>query len=121
MEQLSWLYRENVNDYVDGFNPSDFINTAYGIKITNNQLAIYSATIYDIDNGGDIYKPITPNNIEYAVQSKGSKHFVKKTDFAVLEKDFETLETNVETLNTNTQALLTEIETILDSVVSVNE
>lgn len=115
LKQLIWLNSENVNDYVKvNFNPTDFVNQDYGIRFYNNKLAIYSATLTDIDNGVNIYKPITSNNIAYAVQAKGSVYFVKKTDFDTLQNKVETLETDLTTLKT-------EIETILESVVTVDE
>ena len=121
LEQIVWLNSENVNDYVDSFNPSDFISSSYGIYIIGGKLAINSATLTDIDNGLNIYKPITSNNIAYAVQTKGNNIFAKKTDFTTLQNKVEILETNVDTLGTDLDTLKTEIETILESVVSIDE
>lgn len=107
LKEIAWITSENVNDYVDSFNPSDFINSSYGIYTLGGRLAINSATQTDIHNGYDNYKPITSNNIDYAVKLKGKNYFVDKTEFNTLETDLTTLKT--------------EIETILESVVSINE
>lgn len=121
LKEIAWITSENVNDYVDSFNPNDFINSSYGIYTLGGRLAINSATLTDIDNGLNIYKPITSNNIAYAVQTKGNNIFAKKTDFTTLQNKVEILETNVDTLGTDLDTLKTEIETILESVVSINE
>jgi hypothetical protein len=107
LKEIAWITSENVNDYVDSFNPNDFINSSYGIYTLGGRLAINSATQTDIHNGYDNYKPITSNNIDYAVKLKGKNYFVDKTEFNTLETDLTTLKT--------------EIETILESVVSINE
>ncbi len=107
LKEIAWITSENVNDYVDSFNPNDFINSSYGIYTLGGRLAINSATQTDIYNGYDTYKPITSNNIDYAVKLKGKNYFVDKTEFNTLETDLTTLKT--------------EIETILESVVSINE
>lgn len=122
LKEIIWLNSENVKDYVKvDFNPADFININYGIQFYNGKLAIYSATLTDIENGINNYKPITSNNIAYAVQTKGNNYFANKTDFTTLEKKVETLATNVDTLGTDLTTLKTEIETILESVVTVDE
>ena len=121
LKEIAWITSENVNDYVDGFNPNDFINSSYGIYTLGGRLAINSATLTDIDNGLNIYKPNTSNNIAYAVQTKGNNIFAKKTDFTTLQNKVEILETNVDTLGTDLDTLKTEIETILESVVSIDE
>lgn len=112
------LTSENVNDYIsidtNNLISKDMINLNYGIKLYNNCLAIQQASNAEIDAGSNTYKAITPNNIGYAVQKKGSSYFAGKTDFDNLKKE-------VETLNTDTQTLISEIETILESVVTVNE
>lgn len=114
MEQLTWLNSENVNDYVDSFNPADFINSNYGIRIYNNKLAINPASQTDINSGTDNYKPITSIYGAYLVQQKGKNYFADKTEFTNLKSNVETLETDLTTLKT-------EIETILESVVTVDE
>lgn len=114
VEQLVWLNSKNVNDYVDSFNPADFIYALYGIRIYNNKIATNPATQTDIDNGYDNFKPITSNTIAYAIQRKGANYFPTKDEFHYLHSEVETLETNLNTLKT-------EIETILESVVTVDE
>lgn len=114
LEQIVWLNSENVNDYVDSFNPSDFISSSYGIYIIGGKLAINSASQYDINSGTDNYKPITSYTGAYLVQQKGKNYFADKTEFNTLKDDVSTLGTNLDTLKT-------EIETILESVVSINE
>ena len=108
VEQLVWLNSENVNDYVKvNINLYNYLNSSYGIYATNGKLSVVSASQYDINNGSDNYKPITSNNIAYAVESKGKNYFPTKTEFTTLETDLTTLKT--------------EIETILESVVSIDE
>ena len=114
LKEIVWITSENVNDYVDSFNPSDFISSGYGIYTIGGKLAINSASQYDIINGIDNYKPITSNLIAYAVQTKGNNYFAKIKDFNDLQDKVETLETDLTTLKT-------EIETILESVVTVDE
>lgn len=114
VEQLVWLNSENVNDYVDSFNPADFIYALYGIRIYNNKIATNPATQTDIDNGYDNFKPVTSNTIAYAIQRKGANYFPTKDEFHYLHSEVETLGTDLTTLKT-------EIETILESVVTVDE
>lgn len=121
LKEIAWITSENVNDYVDSFNPSDFINSGYGIYTIGGKLAINPASQYDIINGTDNYKPITSNLIAYAIQNKGANIFANKTEFNTLKTNVETLENTVETLETDLTTLKTEIETILESVVSVDE
>lgn len=106
----------NINDYVDidtsNLLTKNMINSSYGIKLYNNILAVQQASNAEIDSGNDVYKSITPNNIDYAVKTKGNKYFTDKTSFANLSD-------NVSTLNEDLTTLKTEIEAILDSVVSV--
>lgn len=114
LEEIVWLNSKNVNDYVDGFNPADFINSSYGIRIYSNKLATNPATQTDIDNGYDTYKPITSNMGAYLVQQKGKNYFADKTEINTLKDDVSTLGTDLDTLKT-------EIETILESVVAIDE
>lgn len=83
------------------------INSTYGFRFINNNLATYAASQYEINAGTDQYKPITSNRIGYAVELKGNQFFARKEDFEVLE--------------TNIDNLISEMEEILDSVVNVNE
>lgn len=102
----------NINNYVN-IDTSRFIdkynniNSSYGTQIINNFLAIAPATQYEIDKGTAIYKPITAERIEYAVQTKGNKYFASKDDL----KD----------VQDNINKLVTDIEAVLDTVVDVNE
>ncbi len=122
LKEIIWLNSENVKDYVKvDFNPADFININYGIQFYNGKLAIYSATLTDIENGVNNYKPITSNNIAYAVQTKGNNYFAKKTDFTDLQDKVESVEEDISTLETDISTLKSEIETILESVVTVDE
>lgn len=108
LKEISWLTSENVNDYVKvNINLYNYLSSSYGIYATNGKLSVVSASQFDINNGSDNYKPITSNNIAYAVENKGKNYFPTKTEFT-------TLETNLNTLKT-------EIETILESVVTVDE
>ena len=99
----------NINDYVNidtsNFITRNMINSNYGIQIINGYLGISSATSSDINVGTNSYKPITPNNIDYAVKTKGTKYFATTEE--------------LQTLRDDTDKLLSEIETILDTVVSV--
>lgn len=114
LKEIAWITSENVNDYIDSFNPADFINSNYGITITSNKLAINPATQTDINSGYNNYKPITSYTGAYLVQQKGKNYFADKTEFTDLKS-------NVETLGTDLTTLKTEIETILESVVSIDE
>ena len=99
----------NINDYVsiDTSNllTINMVNSSFGIKLNGNNLAIQQALNAEIDSGNNVYKSITPNNIDYAVKTKGNKYFADKK--------------SVDDLNNDLTTLKTEIETILDSVVSV--
>lgn len=96
----------NIDDYVDtSIDTSNLISknnisAQYGIFFYGNYLTISSATNQEIDSGNNSYKPITPNNIDYAVKSKGEQYFADKTDLSTLQN---------------------EIEQILESVVNVSE
>ena len=60
------------------------INAAYGINrnTANNNLYIIKASDSDIDGKTNIYKPIVPSNLDYAVKSVGDGYYVKNTDWA---------------------------------------
>lgn len=117
-EQATLIDSLNYSDYIN-INTSQFlkksqINNAYGIRLYNNYLATFPATQAEINTGTNQYKPITPNTIAYAIQTKGRLYFADNTEF-------QELKTEVETLKSDTETLISEIETILDSVVNVNE
>lgn len=96
----------NIDNYVDtsidtsNLISKDNISAQYGIFLNGNYLTISSATNQEIDSGNNSYKSITPNNIDYAIQSKGKEYFAGKDDLSALQN---------------------EIEQILESVVRVNE
>ena len=118
-EQIVTINSKNVNDYVDVdtsnlINKTNNINSIYGIQFNGNYLRTFCATQNDINLGTDSYKPITSNNIDYAVNKKGTKYFFKKTSGEALEQ-------SLQDTNNNLNTLKEEIETILDSVVNINE
>ena len=101
----------NINDYVkiDTSNliTRNQINSAYGIQLKDNQLAITPATESEIELGQAIYKPITAQKIDYAVNNKGKKYFSTKEELQKVQD--------------NINNIITEIESVLDTVVNVNE
>jgi hypothetical protein len=60
------------------------INASYGINrnTANNNLYIIKATDSDINDKTNIYKPIVPANLDYAVKSVGDGYYVKNTEYA---------------------------------------
>lgn len=110
-EQATLIDSLNYSNYIkidtSQFIKASQVNNNYGLRFINNYLAIQAASQSDINIGTNVYKPITPSTISYAVQNKGATYFADKTEF--------------ETLKSDTESLISEIETILDSVVNINE
>lgn len=117
-EQATLIDSLNYSNYIkidtSQFIKASQVNNNYGLRFINNYLATYAASQYEINAGTNQYKPITPNTIAYAIQTKGRLYFADNTEF-------QELKTEVETLKSDTETLISEIETILDSVVNVNE
>lgn len=105
------LNTDNVNDYIDvdvdvsGEMRQEFtrrINNTYGMTLVGDYISFLPANYTEIDDSA-YYRVITPNNIGYAIQSKGQAYFANKS------------------LETEIHDLIIDMEEILDSVVAINE
>lgn len=105
------LNTDNINDFIDvdvdvsGEVRQEFtrrINNTYGMTLVGDYISFLPANYTEIDNSA-YYRVITPNNIGYAIQSKGQAYFANKS------------------LETEIHDLIIDMEEILDSVVTVNE
>lgn len=110
-ENGNWfVYDFNVSDYVDtgisasGGSDADLseyvkntdyatadvggvvkVRSGYGLNCTNGVLSIRGAKQTDIDAKTNIYTPITPSTLEYAVKSIGDKIYASAEDVGNIE------------------------------------